>query len=251
MVRGRRLYLNRNDLIVSREIAIHGEYEPTETAHVLRLVGSGDTVVDVGAHIGYFTLLLSSAVGPDGRVISLEPDPENYSFLRRTVAELPDQNVELHHVAAWKRDEDLPWHRSEENTGDHSLLGSTDRSTTATVEARSLDSLIPSGTAIDFMKVDVQGVEGAVLDGMERIMRESPPRVLLLEFMPSELITAGYDPEELFGRLLQTGYTIRMISHYYNIDETITSYAPIREHCVEDWKFVNLLCVVGDGSQSA
>ena len=239
---GRTLYLNPNDPIVGKAIMLHGSYEPMETEYVRRSVSPGDTVVDVGAHIGYFTLLLSSLVGPDGKVYALEPDPENFRYLQKTVAALPERNVELHHVAAWKREEMLPWHRSGSNPGDHSLLAGEGRTTTEQVEARRLDSIIPPGTVVDFLKVDVQGAEGGVLDGMARLLDEGQPRRMLLEFMPSQIRAAGYDPGEIFGMLLNRGYAIRMISEYGGIDEPVDAYESIDRLCTEDWRFVNLFC---------
>ena len=191
LVRNRRLYLNPHDAEVSGELAIHGAYEQREVDLMLGEIGTGDTVVDVGAHIGYMTLLFSSVVGASGRVLSFEPDPTNRSYLERTVAELPEKNVTIHPIAAWRESAMLPWHRSGTNTGDHSLLPSEEREQSSEqVRAERLDDIIAPGTSIALLKMDVQGAEAAAFDGMGRILRENPPRTMLVELMP-HLMTKG------------------------------------------------------------
>lgn len=243
---GRRLWLNPEDAEVSGVLAIRGEYERREIDRMLGVIGPGDTVVDVGAHIGYVTLMMSAAVGEAGRVIALEPDPTNLRYLRRTVEGLPEKNVEIHPVAIWREEGEMTWHRSATNTGDHSLLPSGERSADdVRVRTARLDDLIAPGTNIRFLKMDVQGAEGAAFEGMERIMRESPPETMLVELMPHVLREAGEDPEQIVRTLLDRGYDLRMISEYDEIDEPITDYGPIADYCREEWRFVNLFCRLG------
>src|SRR4051794_41178218 len=75
----------RTDDLIGRVIAISGEWEPNVTAAFVRALAPGDVCLDIGAHIGYYTLLASRVVGPRGHVYAFEPSPENYSGLRANV----------------------------------------------------------------------------------------------------------------------------------------------------------------------
>ena len=73
------------DLFVSRRIREEGIWEPHETSLILDLLQPGDTFLDVGANIGYFSILAAAAVGEAGSVMAYEPDPENYRLLQANV----------------------------------------------------------------------------------------------------------------------------------------------------------------------
>src|SRR5512138_2867115 len=92
-VHGQTMYLDPGD---SMGLAIQGTYEPEETEAVLRSVKSGMVVVDIGANIGYYTLLFARLVGPQGRVIAFEPDPATFALLKKNVDSNQHRNVELH-----------------------------------------------------------------------------------------------------------------------------------------------------------
>ena len=76
---------SEQDLFVSRRIREEGFWEPHETSLILELLQPGDTFLDVGANIGYFSILAAAAVGDAGHVIAYEPDPENYRLLQTNV----------------------------------------------------------------------------------------------------------------------------------------------------------------------
>ena len=85
---------------VDRTIFCTGEWEPRETALISELLKPGDTFVDVGANIGYFTLLASRLVGATGKVIGIEANPRTFKLLEANVALNHCANVDLRHVAA-------------------------------------------------------------------------------------------------------------------------------------------------------
>ena len=70
------------DSMVGEAIRRSGCWEPTETALMQTLVAPGDIAADIGAHVGYFTVLLSKCVGPTGRVVAFEPETGNFEFLK-------------------------------------------------------------------------------------------------------------------------------------------------------------------------
>src|ERR1700674_193031 len=91
-IQGHTMFLDRND---SLQLYATGIYEPIETEIVKREVRSGEVVLDIGAHIGYYTLLFARLVGESGRVFAFEPDPANFAILSSNVAVNAYENVTL------------------------------------------------------------------------------------------------------------------------------------------------------------
>lgn len=180
----------------------------TERKILSELVRPGMTVVDVGANLGLYTLFMAGLVGPSGRVIAFEPDPDLVALLRENCASNGAANVEAHGAALGSRPDRMVLQRIMLNSGNNHL-GTQGRSPLRQpleVEVAAFDSLLP-GVRPDFVKIDVQGWELNVLRGMEGTLKEADP-VIYLEFWPEGLRRAGNDPAELysFGRDLGLKY---------------------------------------------
>ncbi len=248
IIEGQRLYLRPEEPGVSGALALNGAFEETETAALRDFVRPGMNVLDVGANIGYFTLLSSTLVGPNGLVLAVEPDEGNQRYLRRTVAQLRNSNVEIAQAAAWHTNGEIEFFLCAENSADHRVWADAQQPRpSVTVPARRLDDLI-AGRRFDVMKIDVQGAEGHALRGMARTLAANPPRFVIMEFWPSGLRGAGSDPREVYRMLADVGYEIQMrgIGDDEAMVVQLDSYDPIEEYCDEDWKFVNLLCRLPD-----
>lgn len=153
-----------------------GKYEPEKTATLAQAVRPGDVVFDIGAHIGYFTVLMSQAVGDSGRVFAFEPRPLNQRFLRRHISVNGCTNVEVLNVSVGDRSGPA---RLETRTG----TGTGHVSATGNIEVAmvSVDSLVDSGRlpAPTFLKIDVEGGEMAVLQGALHTLERHRPRMVL------------------------------------------------------------------------
>jgi len=178
-----------------------------QRAALERLVEPGMRVLDVGANLGLYTVLLARRVGPAGRVVAFEPDPELCALLRENCALNGCANVDAHALALGRRSERLRLHRLVLNSGDNSL-GSRDGDwfrEEVEVEVVALDDHLPDLRA-DFVKIDVQGWEVDVLSGMERLLASGPR--LYVEFWPWGLRRAGRTPAELVAFLVDRGYRL-------------------------------------------
>lgn len=202
------------DPIDSLEVRTHEVYEPLETHVVASHVFPGDVVLDVGAHIGYYTLLLARLVGPSGEVLAFEPDPDNFALLERNVRLNGYSTVRCVNAAAADRTGRTDLYRSTTNPGDHRIYASEEERDSLSVRCLRLDEFLDGrGRGVDFMKMDVQGAELAVLRGMEETLRRSPRMGIVAELWPYGLRTFGAEPASLLAFLEGQGLAL------YQVDE--------------------------------
>jgi FkbM family methyltransferase len=160
-----------------------GTYEPQLQAIIKEYVAAGDTVYDVGANVGYASLLLAKRVGPGGRVIAFEPVPRNIDAFRENVKINDLANVRLLEFAASDRrgeatirvadnfaEASLVWHRNDPSAQE------------LTIRTVAIDELVEAGDLAHprFVKIDVEGAEGNVLRGMRRMLAAAKP-ILFVE----------------------------------------------------------------------
>lgn len=171
------------------------------------LLKPGDTFLDVGANHGSFAILASHLVGPEGRVIAVEPQPRLADLIRRSLAEAPAPS-EVHGVALGERDADLPLYVPREGSGAASLaVPPRGAARTVTVPVRRADDLLawrrfPGALVI---KLDVEGSEPAFLRGAAELIRERRP-VILFELSAVQARAASHQPEDLIAELGTLGY---------------------------------------------
>lgn len=155
-----------------------GLYELRKAAEIRRRLRPGGVFVDVGANQGDFTLLAASLVGPAGRVVAFEPDPDNVAALRENLRLNGFANVEVRAVALADEAGSATLHRSA-ISGWHSLNegGNTGGRPPITVALERLDDL--GLTRLDVLKIDVEGAENAVIRGAMNTLHRCRPVVLL------------------------------------------------------------------------
>lgn len=244
---GYMLYLNPKDVIsggVCDELRRGNIWEPFETAVITKRVRPGDVVLDVGANIGYYTLLLSKLVGPTGHVFAFEPDPENFAFLTRNVAANKSANVTLVQKAVSNHTGPLQLYLDEENKGDHRTYDSHDGRTFITIEGVRLDDYFHDRTGpIDFIKMDIQGAEAAAVSGMEAVLTRNARITLLSEFWPVGLQRFGIDPGKYLDLLKSHGFTIYRMDEKRKDLKLANPSRLLRTYRVDNEKYTNLLCV--------
>jgi FkbM family methyltransferase len=201
--------LNPNDPVVSGALTF-GVYERAETKFFQTACHSGMTFLDVGANIGYYTALAARAVGPNGKVIALEPDPESFKYLEQTIAANAVGNVQAFPVAASDAPATLPLYISADNRGDNRLYAPSGKWPQVEVEAVPTDALLAENKidTVDFIKIDVQGYEPKVIAGLRATITRSPKLTLLTEFWPKGICDAGGDPVDFLNTLRDLGLTL-------------------------------------------
>lgn len=155
-----------------------GSYEAEPTARFAESLEPGGVFYDIGAHVGWYTLIGSRIVGPEGTVIAFEPLAENLRHLRRHLTLNDVNNVDVRPVAVTDSNGQVPFRR-----GRGSFQGriSEEGRSHVMVDGVRLDSLFRRGEIPppDLMKIDVEGAEVSVLRGSEELLRSTRPIVLL------------------------------------------------------------------------
>lgn len=204
---------------IAREVCFTGRYEPQETALVQAILKPGMSFVDVGANWGYFTLLAAHAVGANGRVVSLEPDPRLFPVLAENVATNDMSQVRSMQIAA----ADGPGWRTlsgfAEGGGNFGLSRVVRNDHTSgphfQVAARALDDVFQDLrlTNVDLLKMDIEGAEGLALLGLRESLALRRVRRILLELHPAQLAEHGHEAATLLEELQQYGYDPWRIEH--------------------------------------
>lgn len=188
---------------------------------------SGECFIDVGANIGYLSLLASRFVGQTGRVVAIEPSPREYVRLLRGItlngaANVVPVNGALGTSAASMSLEVSPCH-----TGLNRLVLS-DATRTATAEPLisvpvwAADSLLPplvAGREVGLVKIDTEGAEVLVLRGMRRFLTASKPRRVVVEVTPRYLVKFDTEKGEIYRIMKDLGYQPKLCSDDWQYDE--------------------------------
>lgn len=153
-------------------------YELETTQFFKKMIVPGMTVVDVGANLGYFTRLAAKLVGQRGQVYSFEPDADNLVLLRKNTKRF--NNVRIIQSAVSDREGTATFYLSDK-MGMHSLLEKNGSGKTITVPSTTLDRLYEE-TDIHFIKIDVEGAERSVFDGMQKLLARKP--IVVFEYNP-------------------------------------------------------------------
>jgi len=208
---GVRLFIDLSDHVIGLNI-LRGHYEQDEIAFVRRTLARGDSAIDVGGHIGFFTMQMAAVVGPEGRVYAFEPLDANADLLERSIAEnrFADRVCfERAAVGAATGTTALTFPVETLNSGGAYLL----RDGTAPLAGnrkRDVPVVVLDALALQrpvrFIKMDVEGAEPQVVRGATRLLREDRP-VILSELHPTQLERAsGVTADAFLDQMTALGY---------------------------------------------
>lgn len=200
-----------------------------------KLIHPGMVVLDIGAHIGYYTRLFSKLVKRDGLVLAFEPCPENWPVLKYNLQRLHHKNVRIADKAVSFENGKATLFISPGHSN-HSLnAGYTAMQGKVEVETIALDSFLPASGVekVDFVKIDVEGAELLVLEGMREIIKNSPNLTMLIEYNPTALQAGGYTPSTLLEMLYSMSFRVYQILPAGNLTEVNSSSD----------ETINLLCI--------
>lgn len=197
---GHKMFLHKSGH--SFELAFLGCYEELETKFIKKINLKNKIVVDVGACIGYYSLLFSEAVGQNGKVISFEPELKNYNILKRNIILNNINNIEAYNIAVGNKNGSAIL-RISNSPGQHAVFDFVEEDVSKTeVEITRLDDFLKGKVNfldISFVKVDVEGYEFEVLKGMKNIIKFSSDLIIQLEFAPQHLDEQTFNYQEFIN----------------------------------------------------
>jgi len=211
-----KLYLDTRDHHFSAHVLLDGFWEMWVTKFIAMAVAPGMVAVDVGANFGYYTLLLGDLVGTDGRVIAVEPNPVVLPHLRNSVS----INGFYHRTtiiaaaagAVAKDGVQLytpQWELGGATVVDDPVPEQISGAPYSVVPQVTLDPLIAEVGQLDFVKIDAEGAEGAIIEGLEQSLKRYKP-VLILEFNALR----GESPGALLDRLISIYGSMRFLDSF-------------------------------------
>jgi len=206
-----------------------GEYEPHLTAVFERYCRTGMTVVDVGANLGYYSLLASRLVGASGRVVALEPNSENCRLLLSSLRMGGVTNVQLIPVAA---DTEAGWAYYSTHVGSNGgLIEDQDllKHPGTVVPTLRLDDIVEG--PVGFLKMDVEGAEGRVVKGATRLIERDRP--IITTELKDEMLrrVSGTSVADYLGYFERVGYTPAVLEKTSGAERPYSSVAAL----LADW----------------
>jgi FkbM family methyltransferase len=220
--------------VIGRYIYYFGVWEPNQTAWIRRRLAPGDGFIDIGANIGYYSLLASRLVGESGRVVAVEALPALFSALHKNLQLNGAKNVRSVNCAAWDRDEILTLYtRPGDLPGQTTVIPSwADRyqlRTELRVPAAPLSTILKPEEfkTARLVKIDVEGAEWHVLAGMKSLIPSGRDDLeIIIEVNPSALQLEGKTPEDVFDFFAPYGFHAYQVENDYLAERYIRREAP-------------------------
>ena len=220
-----KMFINRTDPQGPTLEHLADHYEVFETHLFKNMIQKGDTIFDLGAHIGYYTIIYSKTTGKDGMVYAFEPESENFSFLLKNI----DLNCCLDNIrpvmkAASDVNGQEELYLSPIDKGDYRLYDSGDNRKSVAIDSVRLDDYTQdSQRSADIIKMDIQGSEFKAMRGAKRILDENRDHIKIVsEFSPYMLKKAGEDPADYLEYLLSYGLSVYDIHDWERTLEKMT-----------------------------
>ena len=211
---GQKMFVDTRSIDVGTHLLLDGWWEPDYMAAFTRMLKPGQCVLDIGANHGIYALVAAQRVGPGGKVVAFEPNAQLCELMRASVSVNGlDRIVDVVQCAVGEADGEANLEFDEHWAARGQVRSSADAGAVVPaagmrserVRCVALDSFFrDSDRPVDLVKMDVEGSEGLVLDGMKRLVARSPQLRIMMEFCPSALAThsrdAGYVVEFLDSR---------------------------------------------------
>lgn len=180
-----------------------------EISLMRKYIKPGDTILDIGANIGFYASLLSELTGDKGQVHCFEPDATNFEHLRKRCASLG--NVRINNKAVADTTQTLKIYTSKQLNVDHRTYKPDDYDQEIDIDAVAIDDYL-KGQAVQFIKMDIQGFEMSAAKGMANTLA-NPSLKLLSEFWPYGMRKAGSSVLEYYTLLKQYGFYVYLIEN--------------------------------------
>jgi FkbM family methyltransferase len=228
-------------------------YEVETSLFLARILHAGDTFIDFGAHIGYFSCIAALAVGPTGRVISVEPNKENLTYLSNHKKINHFDHITIYPHVMWDKIEEKTFYENLDNDGGHALwdVAKHDFNTKSALEPRlhkvttstgdeMIETLKIDVSKIKLIKMDVEGAELAVMRGSSKLFSPSKTPCIVLEINSFGLNELGTNYKEIVEFFSSKGYQCFTMSETGQFPKFIPQKVEVVSNAVFNLVFSNI-----------
>lgn len=194
---------------IGAKITYTGNYEPALKKVFRSVIKKGDHILDIGANIGFHTLYFAELVGPGGTVTAFEPVPQNFEALIANIALNDFKNIVVKNIALGIANETftIKADKNSNNPGTYNLF---DKQGDVSIECRIGDEVVLDKEKIDFIKIDVEGYESFVIEGLIKTIKKHKP-IIIFEYDKSYHQKTGLSEDYIFSMLKELGYSFHCV----------------------------------------
>lgn len=244
VIEGRRLYIDKMDTVVTETLMSAGVWEPYITKLFKKYASRAKLVLDIGAHIGYFSLIGSLTVGKGGKVVAFEPSVHNFSLLEKTIQKNKLANVTAVPQGVGAKSGGGKIYLDRRNQGNHTTYASAETREVQDISITSIDDYFAGYKGkIDLVKMDIQGFEMQAVLGMKRLLEQKKVKVIISELWPAGLAASGTSWQSYTQLLAKSGFKLFIIDEEreklsnFSTEFVSDGYARDEDFCV------NILCL--------
>jgi len=208
---GQEIHFNLKDKTYFEPFSKNELYEPEITQFLKNVLKKGMNVINIGANIGYHTLLAARQVGPKGKVFAFEPFPETAELLEKNVDVNGYKNVQIISMAVSDKTETSYLALKSDSGHNFVVSKPTNDYDTIEIPTTTIDDYFDNNLKIDFIIMDAEGYEPKILDGMKNILEKNPNIKILTEYNPHTLLAADTSKYDFLEKIEKLGFIIQRI----------------------------------------
>lgn len=239
---GQKMFVDTRDISVGPHILMEGFWEMWITRVFRETIKKGMTVVEVGANIGYYTLLAAKQISSSGKLYAFEANPQVFDILYQNILVngLLDRttlvNKPVFDKTCTLKFSKLKKHLASGSVAEFSeefLAQYRDEVERVEMDAVSLDEYFADDkSGIDVIKIDAEGSEAHIFDGMKKIIENNPQLIIICEFAPSFILGMGKDPKIFLEEITRDhGFKLRTIEMDSSLKNTTIDELLSVPHC--------------------
>ncbi|PIY97313.1 MAG: hypothetical protein COY66_00245 [Candidatus Kerfeldbacteria bacterium CG_4_10_14_0_8_um_filter_42_10] len=218
---------------IFKQLALDGERESEATKILEKIIKPGQVIFELGANIGYYVLIETNLIGPQGKIYAIEPEPANFALLKRNVEINKLNNVQLFNIAISDQAGNFPFYVTE-NSNLHSMIEPKDGEyKKVMIKTETVDEFLKGKGEINFIRMDIEGYEYNALRGMRETLEKNPNISLFIE-LHCNLI--GPDKSKAILKDLRAyGFEILYLVAHDNFQRRIMGETTVEQMSINDF----------------
>lgn len=205
-IQGSKMHLNLEDFGLSKQLFLNGIREPECTRIMKEQLKKDMTIAEIGANIGYYALMEASIVGKNGKIYAIEPFPPNYELLKKNIdINLYNDRIELFNLAISNKPGKTKLYIKDKHNLCNMLESDSDKSYVE-VETKTLDEFIKGKKLPDIIRMDIEGFEYYVVEGMKKTLEQCEQCKMFIEVHPFQMYEKGLDYKKPLEMLFEKGF---------------------------------------------